>query len=250
MKKTLLTFSVIIISALVICSCHKDHDKYDFAETSSARSFIQQYDSIDEIEFRQLETRRISVNIKHSKMGGLWNTRIYDSLCKKHNDLSFYGKINVGKTSHVGYTAIGTDFQKIEISCNKDYNSEHPAGTLLNDIVRLISGTPYPYIKSGYKKTFNKNDPLSALYEVYGRVYLGSYYLMMYLDFKNSDLIPVFPVDKKVSELTKEDLTLVSPYFGEFYVEKLPEAKGDYEFTIKLYGDDGKVYSGKAIMKF
>ena len=53
-----------------------------------------------------------------------------------------------------------------------------------------------------------------------------------------------------MSELTKEDLALLSPYFGEFYVEKLPEAKGDYEFTVKLYGDDGNVYSGKAIMKF
>ena len=81
-------------------SLYKDHDKYDFAETSSAKSFVQQYDSIDELEFRQIETRRISVNIKHSKMGGLWNTHIYDSLSKKHNDLSFYGKINVGKTSH------------------------------------------------------------------------------------------------------------------------------------------------------
>lgn len=250
MKRFKLTFSLIIISALVLCSCHKDPDKYVFVDTSVARSFVQQYDSIDELEFRQLETRRISVNIKHSKMGGLWNTHIYDSLCKKHNDLNFNGKINVGKASHIGYTAIGTDFQKIEISCNKGYNAEHPEGTLLNDIVRLISGTPYPYIKSGYKKTFNKTEPLSALYEVHGRVFLGSYYLNTYLDFKDSQQIPVFPVDKKVSELTKEDLALLSPYFGEFYVEKLPEAKGDYEFTVKLYGDDGNVYSGKAIMKF
>lgn len=245
-----LTAILTAASAIVLCSCHKDNDKYVFVDTSVARSFVQQYDSIDELEFRQLETRRISVNIKHSKMGGLWNTNIYDSLCKKHNDLNFNGKINVGKASHIGYTAIGTDFQKIEISCNKGYNAEHPEGTLLNDIVRLISGTPYPYIKSGYKKTFNKTEPLSALYEVHGRVFLGSYYLNTYLDFKDSQQIPVFPVDKKVSELTKEDLALLSPYFGEFYVEKLPEAKGDYEFTVKLYGDDGKVYSGKAIMKF
>ena len=70
-------------------------------------------------------------------------------------------------------TAIGTDFQKIEISCNKGYNAEHPAGTLLNDIVRLISGTPHPFIKSGYKKTFSKNEPLSALYGDDGKIYSG-----------------------------------------------------------------------------
>ena len=118
-----LTAILTAASAIVLCSCHKDHDKYVFVDTSVARSFVQQYDSIDELEFRQLETRRISVNIKHSKMGGLWNTHIYDSLCKKHNDLNFNGKINVGKASHIGYTAIGTDFQKIEISCNKGYNA-------------------------------------------------------------------------------------------------------------------------------
>ena len=88
-----LTAILTAASAIVLCSCHKDHDKYVFVDTSVARSFVQQYDSIDELEFRQLETRQISVNIKHSKMGGLWNTHIYDSLCKKHNDLNFNGKI-------------------------------------------------------------------------------------------------------------------------------------------------------------
>ena len=248
MARTYLTLKILAVTVILFCSCKKDHNKYHLLETTLAKSFVQEYDSIDELIFQQSQTRRILVTIRHSKMvGGKQRTlHIYDSLCKKHNDLSYYRKIY---TSHIGYTAIGTDLQKIEITANKDYDAEHRAGELLNDIVRFISGTPYPFVKSGYKKTFNTEQPLSALYEVNGRIYLRRY-IAVYHDFEDSSLSPVFPVDKMVSELTQDDLTLLSPLFGQFYVEKLPKVKGDYEFLIRLYGDDGKIYSGTALMKF
>ena len=36
-----------------------------------------------------------------------------------------------------------------------DFDAQHPAGTLLNDLCTLLSASPLPYIESGYTQTYD-----------------------------------------------------------------------------------------------
>ena len=76
----------------------------------------------------------------------------------------------------------------LEVWSSADWDAEHPAGTSLNDLARFSSNTPWPYIQSGYTQKYHEQ-------------LNGEYY----------------PVDKLISELTPDDMTLL-PRGGVFSV--------------------------------
>lgn len=78
------------------------------------------------------------------------------------------------------------DFVNLEVWSSADWDAEHPAGTSLNDLARFSSNTPWPYIQSGYTQKYHEQ-------------LNGEYY----------------PVDKLISELTPDDMTLLPR--GGFY---------------------------------
>ena len=84
----------------------------------------------------------------------------YDELCKIHNDMSYNQKRSYIVAPLWGRCS-AIDFREIDVISDKDFDSEHPAGTSLKDIVRFVSVSPKKFIDSGYKETFNweKNEP-------------------------------------------------------------------------------------------
>ncbi len=75
---------------------------------------------------------------------------IYDSICAKHNDTTYYQPL-VSGTGVFKHNYWAFDLVSIQVTSNANFDAEHPAGTLLNDIVQFTAYTPYPYIQAGYK---------------------------------------------------------------------------------------------------
>ena len=54
------------------------------------------------------------------------------------------------KDGGVRHIALAYPIDEITISCDQDFDSRHPAGEPLDDIVLLDYGTYYPFIQNGY----------------------------------------------------------------------------------------------------
>ena len=58
----------------------------------------------------------------------------YESLCRKHNDLSYNQKVGViNNVDFSGSCYISEDFTEITVTSDKDFDENHPAGESLND---------------------------------------------------------------------------------------------------------------------
>lgn len=201
--------------------------------------------------------------------------RPYDSLCLLHNDVG-YNKIASGipMPTNVAQT-ITPDFTTIRIWSDKDFNSTHPAKSLLSDIVRFMSFSYEPFISSRYYNECNIDQMnLSAEFKKYLNVDKNRLKLVYgsYVQFEGrSGLMPLFPIDKKVCDLSHKDLTLLygtikgesftledknratlysKISLGILYFTSPPDSPGDYDITVEMIGDNGKTYSATTTMRF
>ncbi len=98
--------------------------------------------------------------------------------------------------------------ESITIVANKDFDDNHPAGTLLNDLFELQFYAFHSFIKDGYKNVFEKNENLAS---------------------NPIDSVVIVSDFKCVSLLQKQAV---------FNLIKRP-AKGKYTFTFTLnFGED------------
>ena len=154
-----------IAAVLLLLGC-------DRAKTVLFRSYITIYYYSKNIQLKITDDGNIAiykeytsenVNIKTAsysfKSKGEEKKR-YDELCKIHNDMSYNQKRSYIVAPLWGRCS-AIDFKEIDVISDKDFDSEHPAGTSLKDIVRFVSVSPKKFIDSGYKETFNweKNEP-------------------------------------------------------------------------------------------
>lgn len=234
MKKSALLISVFSLIGFVSC---------DRAETEVIRSYVVSYTDIDSIYLELTDSTNIRI-YANSRYVASWKSEgrskeIYDSLCMRHNDMNYYKK-----TSYImhplGRSYFKGDISKISIISNAAFDLSHPAGESLNDRVRFISVSAVPFIRSGYKQTYNwgKNLPMNFKREFYS--------LSFYEDSHH------FPVDKMLSELTPEDFNLTGfgePYtIGYLIVESHPTLSKTHIFTVTVKTTDGRVFS-KSIRK-
>lgn len=79
-----------------------------------------------------------------------------------------YGDTQYNQAVHPGqHSAAAYPIDKITISCEQDFDAEHPAGEPLDDIVKLDYLTYYDFVKSGYqpnKEYRNSNAKLCSHY--------------------------------------------------------------------------------------
>ncbi len=135
----------------------------------------------------------------------------YYKFCVKFNDLSYNQCISFmtsGITKTTGAYAISDVVAGVEILCDEDWASGYPAGTLLNDIfsIRLIS--LYPYVSCGYTG--------------------------------NVDTL----IDKPLSDVTSEDMTLIRLNRAEdgvfnLYTSVLPD-ESVRTLRVRLSTDEGR----------
>ena len=161
--KRLILLSIAVLLLLLGC---------DRAKTVLFRSYITIYYYSKNIQLKITDDGNIAiykkytsedVNIKtasYSFKSKGEEKKKYDELCKIHNDMSYNQKRSYIVAPLWGRCS-AIDFREIDVISDKDFDSEHPAGTSLKDIVRFVSVSPKKFIDSGYKETFNweKNEP-------------------------------------------------------------------------------------------
>ena len=113
------------------------------------------------------------------------------------------------------------DFVNLEVWSSADWDAEHPAETSLNDLARFYSNTPWPYIQSGYTQKYHEQPN-------------GEYY----------------PVDKLISELTPDDMTLLPRGGFYFWFVTRPAQPGKHTLFVRLTADDGKVFEASCDVEF
>lgn len=176
---------------------------------------------------------------------------VYDSLCRKHNDLHYnqYRSFPKEVNDYSSVTYNCRDFLSIEVVCDKDFDEQHPAGASLCDIVRFMSWSPYKYIASGYSKYYNYNAwTLSEAFKELMPIYFSDEW------FQESTSATCYPIDKMAKDLTPSDLILLGHnypgFLGMLYFENGPRQPGEYTITVTLNCDDGYVISNSAKMRF
>ena len=154
-----------IAAVLLLLGC-------DRAKTVLFRSYINIYDYSENIQLKITDAGNIAIYQKYSSEDVNIKTasysfkskgeekKKYDELCKIHNDMSYNQKRSYIVVPIWGRCS-AIDFREIDVVSDKNFDSEHPAGTSLKDIVRFVSVSPKKFIDSGYKETFNweKNEP-------------------------------------------------------------------------------------------
>ena len=218
-----------IAAVLLLLGC-------DRAKTVLFRSYITIYYYSKNIQLKITDDGNIAiykeytsenVNIKTAsysfKSKGEEKKR-YDELCKIHNDLSYNKKRSYIVVPIWGICS-AIDFREIDVISDKDFDSEHPAGTSLRDIVRFVSVSPKKFINSGYKETFNweKNEPNF---------------------FAKDSMIPTmfqpeswnyFPINGLLKDIGTDEMQMLpEDTHGILFFDKEPTAEKEHTLTVTI----------------
>lgn len=124
-------------------------------------------------------------------------------IAKKNGDLSY----NRNEPANIfGHTCCADNFISIQVKClNAAWDSKHPAGTSLNDIVTIHYTSYADYVRSGYPKNY---------------------------DWKNAGGVKV------LADLSKDDLMMITTRI-DFYFSSIPPA-GSYEMEVTFVTTEGE----------
>ena len=140
-------FILIILGILSLFTNCTDKCAYHASKFKSS-SFIVSYYKLDEIKasvYRYDNTLYLELLYEAGDL--IRDVNKKEQLNKKHSDLNFnYSGLDIPLCF-----AVNADFESIEIVSDKQFDASHPAGTLLSDIVKLSTISPYKYLKSGYQ---------------------------------------------------------------------------------------------------
>lgn len=226
----------------------------DFAKMKKCPSYVATY--ID-IQGLKLETTSDKMSVEVNPSQGFSNeydflaedskfAYKYESLCRKHNDLSYNQKISViNGYDFTAQTFISEDFDSIKVTSDKDYDEKHTAGESLNDLCRFVAFSPYKFISSGYKDYYNysKDNVSKTLAKLAG-----------YLGISEGQKLTCHPIDKMLSDVTAKDLILLgydNPYpLFRLHFESKPVVSGEHQITVEVRTDEGKIYTATITMNF
>ena len=216
----------------------------DRAKTVLFRSYITIYYYSKNIQLKITDDGNIAiykeytsenVNIKTAsysfKSKGEEKKR-YDELCKIHNDMSYNQKRSYIVAPLWGRCS-AIDFKEIDVISDKDFDSEHPAGTSLKDIVRFVSISPKKFIDSGYKETFNwrRNKP-----KIFKKESMIS--SMFHEETEN-----YFPINGLLKDIGSDEMQMLpEDTHGILFFDKEPTAEKEHTFKVTIYTREGKKF--------
>jgi hypothetical protein len=216
----------------------------DISKTILFKSYVTRYFYSENIQLRitdagniaiyreyMSENKKIKTAIYSFKSKGE-EKKIYDELCKIHNDLSYNQKRSYiadplwGKCSAI-------DFREIDVVSDKDFDTEHPAGRSLKDVVRFVSISPKQFIDSGYTATFDwkKNEP--------GFFAKDPMIPSMFRYEKENH----FPINGLLSDIGKDEMQMLPVNtHGILFFDKQPTAEKEHSLTVTIYTREGKKF--------
>ncbi len=234
-----------IVAMLLYIGC-------DRAKTVLFRSYINMYDYSENIQLKITEAGNIAIyqkytseddNIKtasYSFKSKGENKKIYDELCKIHNDLSYNQKRSYIVAPLWGRCS-AIDFREIDVVSDKDFDAEHPAGTSLKDIVRFVSVSPKKFIDSGYKETFNwrRNKP-----KIFKKESMIS--SMFHEETEN-----YFPINGLLKDIGSDEMQMLPVNtHGILFFDKEPTAEKEHLLKVTIYTRKGKKFVRKITKVF
>lgn len=219
-----------VCTLLTFCSC--EHDDYYFSSM-----FTSYYNNIDSIHLAidRNDSNTLLICVSDSYYASIADDdrTAINQLAAKHNDTSYNRKIAYvggGNWTEEGHAGWKQDFVRIDIVSNADYDETHKAGVLLNDIVRLCSSSAYPYIMSGYTKTYD-------------------WRITKYAARPECHLI-----DGLLSEICPEDLIMAgwegSTVYAELYFVEQPTLSKQHRLTIEMESDEGELFTASLDLTF
>ena len=225
--KRLIFFSLTVVLLLLGC---------DRAKTVLFRSYINIYDYSENIQLKITDDGNIAiykkytsedVNIKtasYSFKSKGEEKKKYDELCKIHNDMSYNQKRSYIVAPLWGRCS-AIDFREIDVISDKNFDSEHPAGTSLKDIVRFVSVSPKKFIDSGYKETFNwrRNKP-----KIFKKESMIS--SMFHEETEN-----YFPINGLLKDIGSDEMQMLpEDTHGILFFDKEPTAEKEHLLTVTI----------------
>ena len=231
MKKYFLT--ILILAVFCISSC-------DIYITENLRSFVWVYYEAESIRLYETDDGNIAIDYDDIKTvcdfkSKKQQKKLYDSLCYAHNDVG-YNKTITYFPFPDDKDAAGlfiNDIVLINVVSNADFDEQHPAGTLLNDIIRFAGTSINEFLQSNYIYQYDWNNK-PANFPAESR-FTGFTYES--------------PVNKLLSEITPKDLLFLTTYswFGFLLFEKEPTLSKEHELTVTVVLDNGKVLSAHSM---
>ncbi|MDR1610500.1 MAG: hypothetical protein LBS08_03200 [Candidatus Symbiothrix sp.] len=216
--------------AILVAGC-------DVVQTRKFRSYITGYYNYAGIALKISGSGNIALEGSGRVWLCGWDSKgkekvIYDSLCVLHNDMSYNKKRDYIAVPDWGFSFKG-DIVSIDVVSNADFDAQHPANSSLNDIIRFLSVSLYPYIISGYKNTFDWERDLPESFQCEKS---------LRQQVNQNEASCYHPIDKKLSELTSEDLILVD--WNSFLVfEQQPDLSKEHELKVTVKMSDGRTFT-------
>ena len=158
------------------------------------------------------------------------DTEQYLSLCAKYNDTSYVQQVwtnsEAGIINPSGPQSNADSYVSIRVTSAMAWDDHHPAGSTLDDIVRMDAWSYYPYIRSGY----TLSDPRAHIEGVLDAMDASQWIMLGTGDPKCSD----YPIIK----------------ICDFYFTHPPQKSGIYPLTVTLVTDEGEVFEASCEVEF
>lgn len=207
MKKYL----ILAILTFALCGCSDSSNDID--KTNDTRHDEENLDTGVFPSSHFITSYRVPSKIEVKNISGTLNLIIHGEAYGPHSDegkefAEFYGDTSYDGCTFPGMSSsLAYPIDKITISCDTDFDAEHPAGEPLDDMVKLEFHSYYEYIKNGYKYPDGTS----------------SYFLLNFCD-----------IDAKVATLVKLEpfiaqLINVTPLI---FFTATPAELGEYTFTL------------------
>lgn len=247
---------VLLVALMALSAC-------DVAKTRVFDAFVTSYMEVGQLTVEPTESGNIALLGKSGNGYCSWNSegkalQTYDSLCAVHQDAGYnttleYALLAPSPTYFYG------DVVSIIVVSNADFNETHLANDTLNDLVRVLSFSPYQHILSGYTALFNwqNNYPVTFYADSLFFPYkLPITLLQGYMD--GGHPTEMHPIDKRLSETTPADYGLMQlfKHYKERWLmavlcfEEQPTMSKQHTFTVTITLSDGRVFSPTVSLVF
>lgn len=169
------------------------------------------------------------------------NSEAFSRLCEKHGDTakSPVGCFSQFSKSDRSIYHFYQDFTAIEVTCEEDFDSNHPAGSSLLDIIHYATDSPYRVLKNNYQIEFKDN---SLIVRVTDDKFLSEF-------FGDEPVYrQLFNTFKQGTDVKPEDLAILGNIFISF--DKYPDVIEPKHIRIQMTADTGEVYSFDTVLTF
>jgi len=198
------------------CSCDKVYTRY-------SRSYILGYECASGITTTTGEEANLpTIGISPSFTDGMLVTfrdegekkEKFDDISNLHNDVSYNRNVYLILDMITTQKCLYPDVISYIVSADKDFDSSHPAGTSLNDLLTISYSSYERFIQSGY------DESISA------------------------------PADytKPLSEV--RSLSLLERNYGILHFTKAPDKSGTYTINITIHCNEGSVFKTSVEVEF